>query len=160
MTPLKDVPMLPSNATISQMHNFLLKHDVDFVPIYHQQINNIVGIALPRDMIRPPESRRIREYSRQPWFVTEHTPVTQILRQFRHNNQSVAVILDDKGLAVGIADLDSVIEEIFGKANLKLPKTRMQKLIDRTFRQTSVSANSMSNLGSFWINAPILPCLI
>jgi magnesium and cobalt exporter, CNNM family len=132
MTPIKDVPMLPSNATIAQMHNLLIKHDVDFVPIYHEQWNNVIGIALPRDMIRPPETRRVREYARQPWFVTENTSVTQILRQFRHNNQSVAVILDEKGLAVGIVELDDVIEEIFGKTNLHI-KIRPQKLIERTF---------------------------
>lgn len=133
MTPIKDVPMLPSNATISQMYDLLLKYDVDFVPIYHKQLNNIISIALPRDMIRPPETRRVREYSKQPWFVTENTPVTQILRQFRHNNQSVAVILDEKGQAIGVVDLDSVIEEIFGKASLTLSKANPSKLIDRTF---------------------------
>lgn len=132
MTPLNAVAMLPSNAIISQMHNLLLKHDVDFVPIYHQQRSNIVGVALPRDLIRPPESKRVREYARQPWFVTQSTPVPQILRQFRRNNQSVAVILDEKGQAEGIVDLDSVLEEIFGKLSItKLPVPH--KVIERTF---------------------------
>lgn len=134
MTPINAVSMLPSNATISQVHNLLLKHDVDFVPIYHQQRSNIVGIALPRDLIRPPESKRVREYARQPWFVTQSTPVTQILRQFRRNNQSVAVILDEKGQAEGIVDLDSVLEEIFGKSSLSISKLPVPlKVIERTF---------------------------
>lgn len=132
LTPLKDVPMLPSNAIVSQMDDLLLKNDVDYIPIYHQLPSNIVGIALPRDMIRPPENKRIREYSRQPWFVTENTSVTQILRQFRHNNQSVAVILDEQGQAIGIVDLDSVLEEIFGKTSLTLSKLGPRKLIERT----------------------------
>ena len=65
--------------------------------------------------------------------MTENTPVTQILRQFRHNNQSVAVILDEQGQAIGIVDLDSVLEEIFGKTNLTLSKKGPHKLIERTF---------------------------
>ena len=59
MTPLNEVPMLPSNAVISQMDELLLKNDVDFIPIYHQHQNNIVGIAFQRDMIRPAENKRI-----------------------------------------------------------------------------------------------------
>ena len=37
-----------------------------------------------------------------------------ILRQFRRNNESVAIVLDEKGLARGILTLDEIIDEIFG----------------------------------------------
>ncbi len=134
MQPLKTVPMLPSNATVAQMHNLMLEHDINYVPIFHQNKANIIGIALPRDLIRPPVTRRIRDYAKHPWFVTKHTQIMQILQQFRRNNQTVAVILDEHGQAVGIVDLDHVINEIFGKAKAIFPRKEMaQQVIERTF---------------------------
>jgi len=36
------------------------------------------------------------------------------LKQFRKNNQRVAVVLNESGLATGILSLDAIVEEIFG----------------------------------------------
>ncbi|NGX43310.1 MAG: hypothetical protein K940chlam7_01605, partial [Chlamydiae bacterium] len=86
MTPLYQYPRLPSNATIAQMKNIVKRTDADFIMIYYQEYTNIVGIAFPRDLLRIPESHRVRDHSRPPWFVTEQTRLTQILQQFQRNN--------------------------------------------------------------------------
>lgn len=41
----------------------------------------------------------------------------QILKQFRRNNQSLAIVLNEKGLATGILTLDEVVDEIFGRSD-------------------------------------------
>jgi putative hemolysin len=135
MEPLSTIPALPSNATIAQVNLLLAKTKLEYIPIYHRDITNIIGIAIPRDLIRAPDTRRVRDYARPPWFVTENTNIKQILKQFRHNNQSVAVILNQQGKAIGMIHLDDVLEEIFGKSTSQRVQSKLKKLmiIERTF---------------------------
>lgn len=135
MEPLNSVLMLPSSSSVLDLNNILTTSPQDFVPIYHQNIHNIIGIAVPRDIIRVPDNKKLRDYARQPWFITRNTKAMQIIKQFRSNKQRVAIVLDDKGHAIGILSFDDVIEEIFGKfTHYKRPVEKPKKfLIDRTF---------------------------
>jgi CBS domain containing-hemolysin-like protein len=138
MTPLNHIPSIPSNSTVESTRKLFSKKNIDYLPIYHNDTRQIIGIAFPRDLIRVSDIKRVRDYAHAPWFISQHTKITQILKQFRHNNQEVAVILDKEGNAVGILDLDDIIEEIFEKSSESAshhytPKRKMQLIIDRTF---------------------------
>lgn len=138
MQPLTLSTALPSNATVEQMENLLAKTAAEFVPLYHREISNIIGIVFPRDALRAGEHKRIRDYARPPWFVTETTTMTQILKQFRTNNESVAFILNHQGKAIGFISLNDVISEIFGKisfASTHEGQKHLKKIviIDKTF---------------------------
>lgn len=115
MEPLSMSRALPANATISQMEQLLAKHDIDFVPLYHKELSNIVGIVYPRDALKGEESSHLRDYARSPWFVTEKMSIMQILKQFRTNSESVAVIINTHGKAIGVATLSDLLDEIFGE---------------------------------------------
>ncbi|MBI2810756.1 MAG: HlyC/CorC family transporter [Candidatus Melainabacteria bacterium] len=117
MQPLTHVPLVPSFCTVAEMREVVHDRHTPYLPIYHRNPQNIVAIAYPRDLLRLSGNKRIKEYARQPWFITEQSSILQILRQFRRNNQSLAVVLNDKGLATGILTLDEVIDEIFGRSD-------------------------------------------
>lgn len=138
MQPLNSIPVLPSNAIVLQVQQLLKKHNVKFIPIYHRTLFHIVGIVYPRDLLRIPNTKRIRDYASPPWFITQNTNIIQILKEFRHNNRNAAVVLNDLGLAIGIITFNDLIEEIFGKLE---PGTEQQPIkpskhlfiIDRVF---------------------------
>lgn len=136
MNPLQQYSCLPSNATIGQMKNLIKKTNADFVLVYSREVQNIVGIAFPRDLLRTPDNKRVRDYAKGPWFATEHTPLTQILEQFQRNNQIAAVILDSRGKAKGIITLDDILAEIFDEAAFRSQKSKPAFVIDRTFPGT------------------------
>ncbi|CCB85779.1 putative uncharacterized protein [Parachlamydia acanthamoebae UV-7] len=136
MTRIESIPMIPSNGTIAQMRALLKKTGVDYLPVFHTDQSNIVGIAFPRDLVRLPGTKRVRDHARPPWFVTENTKAMQILKQFRRNNQSVAVILNNQGAAVGLLNLDDLLEEIIGKVGEETAskqKTKPARVMERTF---------------------------
>ena len=133
MVPLHVIPRLPSNATVSQMKQLIQKTNTDFILIYFQEYKHIVGTAFPRDYLRVPDQKRIRDYSRQPWFVTETTPLTSILQQFQRNNQSVTIILDKHGQAKGLLTLNELLTKVFGDPNQSTSKEKCPVLIERTF---------------------------
>lgn len=120
MEPLYLIRTMPSNGTIGHMNQLLKKGQQSFLPIYHGQATNVVAIAHPRDLVRLPDTRRVREVARPPWFLTADTPLFEILKQFRHNNQTVAVVLNRKGVCIGILTLDDVVTELFGRGGLDI----------------------------------------
>jgi CBS domain containing-hemolysin-like protein len=117
MQPLTHVPIVPSFCTVGEMRKVVQNKKVAFLPIYHREAQNIVSIAYPRDLLRHSDNKRIKDFARQPWFITEDSSIVLILKQFRRNNQSVSVVLNNKGVATGILTLDEIVDEIFGRSD-------------------------------------------
>ncbi|CDR33672.1 hemolysin family protein [Criblamydia sequanensis] len=135
MTPIQSIPSLPSNATIAQTVNLIKKNDLAYIAVYHDRKENIIGIAKPRDLIRASEAKRIRDYTRAPWFITENSRLTDVLKQFKRSQENIAVILNDRGIAVGITTLDSLLKEIFGQSERSPEEKSNMNLFlqDKTF---------------------------
>ncbi len=136
MEPLNKIASLPSKATVKDMEVLLSKNNASYVPIYKDTPSNIIAIAYPRDLIRANSTQRVRDYAKPPWFISEMTTMVQTLKQFRTNSESVAIILDSAGKAIGIMQLDDILEEIFGKfsytGNPRTKKHLQLVLIDKT----------------------------
>lgn len=136
MESINSVPMLPATATVAQMEALLAEGDAVNIPIYNRDISNIIAIAYPRDFLRVPDTHRVRDYARPPWFVPETASIMQILKQFRTNNESVAIALNREGMATGIIHLDDVLIEIFGEityAQRTSPHKPKAMLIEKIF---------------------------
>lgn len=137
MEPILASRALPSNATVQQLRELLSKFDLDYIPLYSHEPSNIVAIAYPQDLLRISDTKRVRDHAKPPWFVSDKSSLMQILKQFRTNNESVAIILNQYGKAIGLVHLDDVLEEIFGKIALNnsfLPgKQSKLMLIEKTF---------------------------
>jgi putative hemolysin len=138
MTPLSQIQMLPASASIEDLRLVLAEKYVPYVPIFHKDPHNIVAIAYPRDLLRLSDQKKIRDNARSPWFITEGISIIGILKQFRKNNQSIAIILDDSGHATGILTLDDIIDTIFGRVDDWIstgdiaPRAH-QVMLDKTF---------------------------
>lgn len=113
MIPLEAVPMVSYDASAKDVSELLAKEFVTFLPLFYQKRQNLYGIIYARDLLKLEDHAPVREISRSPWFITEKNSIFQILKQFRWNNQQLAVVLDEEGGATGILTLDILIEEIF-----------------------------------------------
>jgi putative hemolysin len=135
MTPLSKIDLIDASSTVAVMRKKMSGSEETFVPLFHKTPSNIVAIANVRDLVRLPDNRYIREYARPPWFITASTTLMPILAQFRRNQQSVAVVLDANGCAIGILTLDMILEEIFGEYPVEgeTKKIGTLPLIHRTF---------------------------
>lgn len=132
MTPLAECFTLSSNTRISEMREQCVECYQSEIPIYHGESKNIIGIVYPRDLLRYSSHTVIGPYARSPWFITEKSSILQILKEFRRNNENVAVVLNKVGISVGILTLDDIISEVFGKKG----NQRMgihDVLLERTF---------------------------
>lgn len=116
--PLTQIPLVPAFCTVKELRRFIEGKQIVFVPIYHRHPQNIIAVAYLRDLLRVPENKRVKEYARSPWFIAQTASILDILKQFRHNNQSLSIVLDRKGLAKGVLTLDAIVHEIFGKSSV------------------------------------------
>ncbi len=115
MTPLSKIDLIDATSTVTAIRQKLSNSEESFIPLFLNKTSNIVAIADVRDLVRLPDTSTIREYARPPWFITATTTLMPILAQFRRNKQSVAIVLDESGSAIGILTLDTILEEIFGE---------------------------------------------
>ncbi len=115
MEPIEKMKLISSKSSISELRKMIGLEYIPFLPIYHRVRSNIVGIAYPRDLIRHDKSSNVHTYAKSPWFISDKTPSLQLLKDFRRNNQTLAVVLNSVGVSVGILSLDTLIDEIFGQ---------------------------------------------
>lgn len=142
--------MVPSFCTVGEMRSLLQSSYIPYVPIYERQPQRVIGIVYPRDLIREEESKKVRDHARPPWFITEGSSILQILKQFRSNNQSVAIVLSQQGSAVGLLTLDAIVDQIFGKVDRwesfgDIAPRSHHVIVDRTFLGT-LTVEEFNNL--------------
>lgn len=135
MIPLHQVAMASTAHTVEKVREMLDKTYHPFLPIYRQYRHNIVGIIDTRDLVRAEKGKEVKNFCKQPWFVILDTAASEILNQFRHNKQKIAIVLDKQGQALGVLSLDHLIKALFGE-NIEDPLPIIQpkqlSLIDRT----------------------------
>ncbi len=138
MEPIESIFMISEESSVADVRSSLEKDFLPFMPIYRGQKKNVVGIIYPRDLLQYSSAAKVKNHLRPAWFVTETTTTLHILKQFKRNNQTVAIVLNKVGIAVGVLTLDSIVDEIFGQEDhwVSIPEflpTRHNVFVDRSF---------------------------
>lgn len=131
MIALDSVQRIPSTATLEELSHIL---SVDFHPyvlIFHRSETNVVGLIHSRVLLKEDLKKRVTEESNPPWFIAQDENILDILKQFRTNNQNMAVVLAPSGIAVGVITLDQIISFLFGEEVYE-EKRKVQTLVEKT----------------------------
>ncbi|MGK0499725.1 MAG: Mg2+/Co2+ transporter CorB [Oceanicoccus sp.] len=90
------------------------------IPVYRDDINNVVGILHQRNV-----SRVINEYGeidrkslmkqiKEPYFTLETTPLHTQLVNFQRQQRRMGLVVDEYGVVQGLVTLEDILEEIVG----------------------------------------------
>ncbi|MGL4348754.1 MAG: CNNM domain-containing protein [Chlamydiales bacterium] len=148
MQPFISFSRLPSTCTVSDLRIHCFQYPKPYYLIVGEEPENVIGIAYIRDFLQVPKASFIRPYIKMPWFISEKTPIMQIVKQFRGNNQRLAIVLDESGHAKGILTLQAIIEEMFQGEIDKESHQRPQMIIDKTFAGNTRIADIEKELGT------------
>jgi Mg2+/Co2+ transporter CorB len=122
-----DDVMVPHNEIIgidlededSEIEEIISKSEHTRLPVYEDNIDNIVGILHLRRLAnlapRLFDKSSIRELLDEPYFVPEGTPLSKQLVQFQRRRERVALVVDEYGDIQGIVTLEDILEEIVGE---------------------------------------------
>ena len=119
MTPRPDVVAIPASATLEELRKLVVETKFSRLPVYEKSLDDIVGIAIARDMLEVPDRdaahRTVRELMRPALFVPETKFGSELLKEMQRKNQQMAIVIDEYGLMAGIVTIEDLVEEIVGE---------------------------------------------
>ncbi len=120
MVPRVAIAALDSDASLEQAIDLVLEVGHSRIPIYHDSIDEIVGILYAKDLLpflKPDAGPRpaLRKLLRPPVLVPESMTVDDLLHEFQRRKVHIAVVLDEYGGTAGLVTIEDLLEEIVGE---------------------------------------------
>lgn len=91
------------------------------MPVYRNNIDNIVGILHARNLPRVFGTReefrkeKLESILREPYFIPMGTPLHKQLIHFQQRRMRIGLVVDEYGVIQGLATLEDLLEEIVGE---------------------------------------------
>jgi putative hemolysin len=116
MIPLVEVVALEDHASVDELIQAIRAHGFSRIPIFQDNIHNIVGWVNAFDVLSmPPGERSFRQLIRPAYYVPETRRVGDLLKDVQQKGIPLAVVVDEYGGSVGIVTIEDMIEEIVGE---------------------------------------------
>jgi CBS domain containing-hemolysin-like protein len=137
MTPRPEIVAVPDHTTVEQFIELQKKKPLSRVPVFHQDIDHIEGIAFAHDLLQVADTeartRTVREMMRPAYFVPETQRVSALLREMQRENVQMAVVIDEYGGVAGVVTMEDMVEEIVGEIRDEHEKSDVIRESDRSY---------------------------
>ena len=119
MTPRTSMTTLSVRATYDEAESVAANDRYSRIPVYDENVDNIVGILHIKDLFRVPKEQRgeafdLRQIIRDAYFVPEGKSINMLFREMQREHISLAVVVDEYGGTDGIISIEDLLEEIVG----------------------------------------------
>ncbi|HXT68346.1 MAG TPA: hemolysin family protein [Vicinamibacterales bacterium] len=119
MTPRPDIVAIRSASTIDDLRQLVREQEYSRLPVYAENLDNIVGLVVVKDLIQRaeelPGGGSVTEIMRPATFVPETKRVMDLLREFQQKRVQIAVVVDEYGGTAGLVTVEDVVEELVGE---------------------------------------------
>ena len=120
MAPRVDVESVEDTATCAETLAIMRRTGYSRLPVYHEDIDRIVGIAHIKDLITPvldenAASNRVSRYMRQAKYVPETKDIFPLLSELQAEKEQMAIVVDEYGGTAGIITIEDIVEEVVGE---------------------------------------------
>ncbi|HVN66796.1 MAG TPA: hemolysin family protein, partial [Candidatus Sulfotelmatobacter sp.] len=112
MTERDKMACIGAEATVGEAVEKIKESGHSRIPVYDQNLNNIVGVVYAKDLLGARASEKIGEYFRQALFSGGGTKVSDLMEQMQAEYKHLAIVVDEFGHTVGLATLEDMVEEI------------------------------------------------
>lgn len=121
MVPLVDMVAIEKNTKCEDFLQIAADSGFSRIPVYEEQIYNIVGIVNLLDVIYnadeksdiPPNT--IEPFIRTALHVPESKNINALLKEIQHTRHTMVFAVDEYGGTVGLVTLEDLVEEIVGE---------------------------------------------
>ena len=118
MVPRVDVVAIEADAPFSELVKSLIEHGHSRVPVYRENLDDVIGYVHVKDVLAPVADRRpakLARLLRKVLFVAPSLPILDLLVQMRQARTHLAMVVDEFGGIDGLVTIEDVIEEIVGE---------------------------------------------
>ena len=131
MVPRGDVVYIERYKNLRQTLSLFLRSGFSRVPVIGENLDDIVGFAYLKDVVRrdfeAPEvefTQRVEEVMRPALYVPESKQVDALLSEMQATRQHIAVVVDEYGGTAGLVTIEDLLEEIVGEITDEYDATR------------------------------------
>ena len=119
MTHRIDIAALPDTATIEEAVELSVEKGFSRIPVYHEDIDSIVGILYIKDLIpycgKPmPEFIKLTDLLRPTYFIPQSKKCSSLFTEMTERKVQIAIIVDEYGGTYGLISLEDLVESILG----------------------------------------------
>ncbi|MHB8063456.1 MAG: hemolysin family protein, partial [Ruminiclostridium sp.] len=118
MTPRPDIVGIPAESGLEYVLNVMDRDKYTRIPVYKENIDNIVGILHVKDLIQfiinSKKEFHLEEIIRNPYFVPESKMIDDLFKELKKHKVHLAVVIDEYGSTAGIVTMEDLVEEIVG----------------------------------------------
>ncbi len=127
MIPLVQVSALPVSATVAQATELMTRTGFSRVPVYSGRIDNLNGIIRSFDILdaQNPEDT-IESLMKEVPYIPETKRADELLIYLKKTGNSMAIVVDEYGGAVGIITIEDLLEEVVGEIRDEYDKVKTE----------------------------------
>lgn len=119
MVPRMDILAFEVTTSLTQTAKSFTKSGHSRVPVYENDIDNIIGLLYAKDLLHVMQNGRkrasIRELLRPAYFVPDTKKADALLTEMQAQRIHMAIVVDEYGGVAGLVTLEDIIEEIIGE---------------------------------------------
>lgn len=118
-----DIVALPLDASIEEIKEVLNDKINSRIPVYNENIDDIVGIFHVKDMISYvlnngktsfDENFNLKDILMEPYFVPFSKKTDELFEEMQKEKVHMAIVIDEYGGTAGIVTMEDILEEIVG----------------------------------------------
>lgn len=119
MTPRTNVYMINIDDCANTYLNSLLNEKYSRIPIFQENIDNIIGILYMKDFLCEAykvgfDNVNLGNILHTPYFVPEMKNIDELFKELQISRKHMAILIDEYGGFSGIVTIEDLIEEVMG----------------------------------------------
>jgi putative hemolysin len=119
MTPRADVVLISDTSSLESSINVFNETGFSRIPVYHDHIDNIIGILNVKDVFSAVYEKKkgvpVRDLVYEAHFVPESKKIDELLKELQLRKVHLAIVVDEYGSFAGIVTVEDMLEELVGE---------------------------------------------
>ena len=118
MVPRIDVVAIEQEASLSDAIQLFLQQRYSRIPVYHDNIDHVVGVLLYKDALSAYMQDRttpLKSLIKSVLYSPETKKIAILLQEFRSKQAHLAIVVDEYGGTEGMITIEDILEELVGE---------------------------------------------
>ena len=112
MTPRTEISAVEVTVGLEKALHVLIDSGHSKIPVYKNDLDNIIGIIYLYDLFKSPES--LEQVVKPVIFIPYSKPLMTLMSEFQKSKNAIAIVLDEHGGTAGLITIEDVFEELLG----------------------------------------------
>ncbi len=119
MTHRTDIIAVEDISPIQELVDAAVEHGCSRIPVYHEDIDSVVGICYAKDLLpyvgnEVPEGLSLTDFMRPAYFIPETKKCSSLFTEMTERKIQIAIVVDEYGGTAGLITLEDLMESIVG----------------------------------------------